>query len=328
MSIDKKPKIVVITTGGTIAMRSDPAKGGLVPAIAGSDLIAAIPHLGDICTIDVREFSNIPSAHMTPSLMRDLAVMLEAALSEKNVMGAVITHGTDTLEETAYFLDLYTETHKPVCLTGAMRGADDVAADGPYNVLCAVRTAIAPEARNLGTLVVMNGEIHAARSVTKTHTANVRTFVSPIWGALGYVDDDRIVMCRRPSDRQHLRPAMMAENVPVLKTYTGMDCLLFDFLAEQTIDGLIIEGMGRGNVPASVVSGIGRLLSQGCPIVLTTRVLGGRVLDIYADEGDAGFLKSMGAILGGELSSQKARLKLMLALGVSRDLERLQKFFL
>lgn len=320
-------KVVVITTGGTIAMRFDAAKGGAVPAVSGKELIEAVPPLAAICPLEVIEFSNIPSFHMTPECMLRLAEATEKALARQDVAGVVISHGTDTLEESAYFIDLYVAPQKPVCLTAAMRNGTDISPDGPHNLLCAVRAAASPQIRGYGALVVMNSEIHAALTVTKTHKGSVQTFASPGWGPVGYVDKDRTIMHCAPMRSKPLRPASLAHNVPILKIYTGMDDRLFDALLVTDMDGLVIEGYGRGNVPAAIVPGIERVLRRGIPVVVASRVQAGRTLGVYAVEGGAEPLRSLGVILSGELSSQKARLKLLLALGLTRDMSALAEHF-
>ncbi|MDE7063953.1 MAG: asparaginase [Desulfovibrionaceae bacterium] len=320
-------KVVIVTTGGTIAMRYDREKNGAAPAVSGRELLEAAPPLRELCPLEVREFSNIPSCWMTPRRMRDLALVVEEALAEEGVAGVVVTHGTDALEESAYFLDLFLASDKPVCVTGAMRNAGDISPDGPHNLICAVRAALSPECRGRGTLVIMNSEIHAARAVTKMHTGNVAAFASPFWGPLGYVDEDVVILRRAPLDRTHLRPEEPAWQVPILKTYTGMDGVLLDALAATAPDGLIVEGFGRGNVPPEAVPALRRLLEDGLPVVVTSRVPGGRALDVYGAEGAGAHLKSLGAVLGGEHSSQKARLKLMLALGLTRDRAALAALF-
>ncbi|MBQ2114272.1 MAG: asparaginase, partial [Selenomonadales bacterium] len=164
-------KIILISTGGTIAMRFDQEKQGLVPAVSGAELIEAVPELSAELPLEVIEFSNIPSPHMTPTRMLALAKKIDRLATDDTVAGFVITHGTDTVEETAYLLDLTLNTTKPVCLTAAMRSGGETSADGPKNILTAVRTASDKAASEMGVLVVMNEEIHAARSVTKTHSA-------------------------------------------------------------------------------------------------------------------------------------------------------------
>lgn len=172
----KNSKVYVISTGGTIAMRYDPVRKAVFPAVTGKELLEAVPPLADICPVEVYEFSNIPSTQMSPELMLKLALKVEELLKDEDVLGAVITHGTDTLEETAYFLNLVLKTQKPVCLVGAMRSSAEISPDGPKNILNAVRTAASPDARGKGVLVVLNDEIHSAVDVTKTNSSNVSTF--------------------------------------------------------------------------------------------------------------------------------------------------------
>ena len=309
-------KVVVITTGGTIAMKYDPRAGGAVPAVTGDELVNAVPPLGDICPLKVVEFSNIPSPHMTPAIMWKLSKTVDEILGKPDVTGVVITHGTDTLEETSYLLDLTLESNKPVCLTAAMRHASGISPDGGKNILCAVRTAVSPEASGKGALVVMNEEIHAAREGTKTHTGNVKTFASPFWGPLGYADEDRVIFLRESLHREKIRPPVLVEDVYLVKMAAGSDDFLLRCLAEKRVAGIVVEGLGRGNIPPSAMPGIKAVLDAGIPVVLTSRVLGGRVLDVYGYEGGGKPLKDMGVIFAGELNGPKARIRLMLTLGL------------
>lgn len=317
---------MILTTGGTIAMKLDPAYG-IVPAVSGEDLVDSVPGLREACPIEVLEFSNIPSPHMTPKRMFELGNKVEELLRHEDILGVVITHGTDTLEETAYLLDLVHNSEKPVCLTGAMRSAAEISPDGPVNLLCAVRTAASPEARDKGVLVVMNEEIHAAREVVKSHSANTETFVSPFWGPLGYVDPDRVVFRRNTLGRQSIRPPELVEDVHLIKLASGSDSLLIDFLVERKVKGIVLEAFGRGNVPPAALPGIRRAVGEGIPVVITTRTIAGRVLDVYGYEGGAKTVLEAGGILGGETSGPKARLKLMLALGVASGRDELAVFF-
>lgn len=319
-------KVVILTTGGTIAMKRD-SEHGVIPAVSGEDLVDSVPGLREACPVAVEEFSNIPSPYMTPARMFELGKRAEAELSREDVLGVVITHGTDTLEETAYLLDLIHANTKPICLTGAMRSAAEISPDGPVNLLCAVRTAASPDARDKGMLVVMNEEIHAAREVMKSHSANTETFVSPFWGPLGYVDPDRVVFRRNTLGRQSIRPRALVEDVHLIKLASGSDSLLIDYLTERNVRGIVLEGFGRGNVPPAVLPGIRRAVDKGIPVVITTRTIAGRVLDVYGYEGGAKTVLEAGAILGGETSGPKARLKLMLALGVAADPGEVAAFF-
>jgi len=320
-------KVVIITTGGTIAMRYDQEKRGLCPAVTGPELIEAVPELADEAAVEVLEFSNLPSPHMTPQLMFKLAAMVDEQALRNDVVGVVITHGTDTLEETAYMLDLVVKTQKPVCLTAAMRSSSESSPDGPKNILCAVRTAACPAAAENGVLVVMNEEIHAALEVTKTHAANPKTFASPFWGPLGYVDTDRVILCRRSQRLQKIPTSHIETDVHLIKIAAGMDDFFFRCLVDRKVKGIVVEGMGRGNVPPAVRNGIALARSNDIPVVLTTRVHGGRVLDTYGYEGGVKSLLEFGVIMGGEISGPKARIKLMAALGVTADENQLAKYF-
>lgn len=277
--------------------------------------------------MEVVEFSNIPSPHMTPSLMWKLSQTIDELLAKPEVMGVVVTHGTDTLEETAYLLDLTVKSEKPVCLTAAMRHASGVSPDGGKNILCAVKTAAAEGAVGQGVLVVMNEEIHAAREVTKTHTGSVSSFASPFWGALGCVDEDRVIFRRQPVHREKIRPQAPEEGVYLIKMAAGADDLLLNYLVEKKVKGIVIEGLGRGNVPPSAVPGIKKALAANIPVILTSRVPAGRVLGVYGYEGGARPLQEMGVILGGEINGPKARIKLMLVLGLTKDPTQIAAYF-
>ena len=229
---------------------------GLIPAVNGNDLVEVVPELKNIAEIDVIEFSNVPSGHMTPKMMFRLAHLVDEYANNNDVFGIVITHGTDTLEETAYMLNLLIKTKKPVCITGAMRGASDVGADGPANILASVRVACCGKAKEKGVLVVFNDEIHAANEVVKTHTTSCATFRSFEWGPIGHVYFDKIIFVRQPLSLEKIQPNNLIDNVYLLKIYAGMDADLFKYLAEKNINGLVVEAFGCGNVTPGVKEGI------------------------------------------------------------------------
>ena len=181
----KLPIVAVLATGGTIAGRHDPGRGGYTPALSGAELISAVPSINKFAQIQVEQISNIPSQDMGPDIWVRLVATVNRLLARSDVVGIVITHGTNTLEETAYFLDLTTTTNKPVVLVGAQRPASDVDSDGPRNLVDAVRVAVDKDSIGKGVMVVMNGEINAARDVTKTHTSQVETFRGMEFGELG-----------------------------------------------------------------------------------------------------------------------------------------------
>lgn len=283
--MSEKKKVVVFTTGGTIAMKFDPKVNGLVPAVSGEDLAAAVPGLGDVADVEVREFSNIASPGMTPEMMFQLSRMVNEVLEHDDVAGAVITHGTDTVEETSYLLDLLHKGDKPVVLTAAMRGAGDTSPDGPANIYCAVKTAASEEAKGKGVMVLLNDTIHAAGQVRKTHSANPATFASPWWGPIGYCDLDRVIFRREPLNRQTFSPEALTARVDIVPAQTGLGRGYIDYAVAQGCKGIIIEGFGRGNVPPPMEEGIKDAVDKGVVVVITTRTHGGRPYEVYAYPG-------------------------------------------
>lgn len=315
-----KKKVIVFTTGGTIAMKFDPAVNGLVPAVSGADLAAAVPGLEKLADVEVREFSNHASCAMTPQKMFDLSAMIEKALEEDGVAGAVVTHGTDTVEETSYMLDLLHKSEKPIVLTAAMRGAGDTSPDGPANIYCAVKTAASDEAKGKGVLLLLNETIHAAAQVRKTHSANPATFESPWWGPIGYCDVDRVVFRRGPIGRQTFSPKALTARVDIVTGQTGVGREYIDFAVAQGCKGIILEGFGRGNLPAVLEPGIKDASDKGVVVVISTRTPGGRPYQVYAYPGSVTDSRNNGAIHGGELSTAKTRLKLMVILSERPEL--------
>lgn len=321
------PRIAVITTGGTISMRYDPALGGAVPAVSGAELLEMVPGITDVASVELLEFSNVPSCHLTPGMMFELCHLIQNTLDRPDVDGAIVTHGTDALEETAYMADLWVNTDKPLVFTAAMRNNSEMGADGPRNVLASVRVASCADAYGLGALVVFNGRILAARDTIKMHTSNLDAFRSPMHGPLGNVDDDAVVIYRRSCVRQIIRPERIVPNVEMVRTYAGMDSAHILWSLERGSSGLVIEAMGQGNVPPATMPGIRAWLAAGKPVVLVSRCPEGRALDTYAYEGGGKQLRDMGVIFGEDLTGQKARVKLMLALGLTEDAAEIRGIF-
>ena len=324
------PTVAVVSTGGTIASKHDPSKGGYVAALSGEDLVAAVPEIKKIAQIQVEQFSNIPSDDMTPEIWIRLAGKVNDLLAKPEIAGVVVTHGTDTLEETAYFLDLTTISSKPVILVGAQRPASDPDADGPRNLFSAVRVAIAPEAAGKGVMVVMNGQINAARDVTKTNTNRVETFRGLEFGLLGVADAEKVRFYRAPLRRQTFAVDTRTQlgRVDIVMSYAGADGLAIrSLLRDGTVQGFVIAGLGLGNVPGSMFDAIQEVRAQGIPVVISTRVPTGRIFSLSAIKGSSLSLRRIGCVLADDLSPQKARILLMLALTKTRDAEALQKFF-
>ncbi|MGH9754740.1 MAG: asparaginase, partial [Blastocatellia bacterium] len=243
-----KPRLAAFFTGGTISMRFDPATGGAVPTLSGEEIIAQVPGLDEIADFDVIDFGKWPGPHVTPSRMMELARAAREKLADESVAGAVVTHGTDTLEEAAYLLDLVLNEEKPVVFVGAMRNSSELSWDGPGNLRSAVRAAIDPAARGLGVIVAMNDQLIAAAEATKTHTESTDTFQSRDFGPLGFVDKDRVIVARRPVERERIVTDRIEERVDVIKMYAGADGRFINFAIDDGARGLVIEGLGRGNV--------------------------------------------------------------------------------
>lgn len=320
-------KIAVITTGGTIAMKWDPFTGTVLPATSGQELLNAVPEISKWAQLELIEFSNIDSTEMKPQMMFDLAQLTRQQLDRPDIHGVVITHGTDTLEETAFLLDLLLDSKKSIIFTAAMRSFNELGTDGPRNLLAAVKTACAPATHNLGTLVVLNDEIHAARDVQKTYTSNVATFESIGYGPLGLVDEDRVIIFRHPMLREHIPAKRIETNVVFIEMSAGDNGQLIEFAVNNHVKGLVIAGLGRGNIPEAAAEKVCFALRQQIPVVLTSRCLKGRVLGVYGGTGGGKKLHEAGIIFGGDLSGPKARIKLMTVLGKTQELPEIKQLF-
>ncbi|MBF0482496.1 MAG: asparaginase [Desulfovibrionaceae bacterium] len=322
------PTVVLIATGGTIAMKYDAEKKGPVPAISGEDLVATVPDIAKVAKIEVENISNVPSAHMDPPRWLELEKAVSAALAKPAVAGVIVSHGTDTLEETAYFLDLAVKSDKPVVLIGAQRSASESDFDGPRNLLNAARICVAPEAKNKGAMLVMNGQINAAREVTKTHTSDVETFKSGDFGFLGVADEDRVVFSRAPLRRQHVAVKQDAlPRVDIVTTYGGSDDTQIKAATAAGAKGIVLEALGWGNVNPGTYEAVKAAIAKGVAVAVSTRVYNGRVLPHYGYVGGGKTLQDAGAVFCDNLSPQKARLLLMLALQYTQKTPELQAYF-
>ncbi|OYD09978.1 asparaginase [Paludifilum halophilum] len=319
-------KIAVLTTGGTIAMAEDEHTGSVRPAGAES-LRPVLPTIARYAEVEMEHVANLPSPHMTPSVMYRISLRVAELLDREDVDGVVITHGTDTLEETAYYLDLVIASEKPVVITGAMRSQNELGADGPLNLVNAVRTAASPQARGKGTMVVFNDEIHAARWVIKTHTSNVATFRSPTHGPIGTLTKKEALFQQSFPRQHHFPHREPKDRIDLVKAAAGTDDLFIRASLEAGCGGLVIESLGQGNLPPSMLPGLKKALEQNIPIVLVSRCYNGFVEDTYGYEGGGKQLKDWGVIFSNGLNGQKARIQLMAALHISRDPVTLQQYF-
>jgi L-asparaginase len=309
------PRVLLLATGGTISMKRDAQAGGAIPQLTGHEIVESVPGIEHVARLDVREFGRFPGPHMTIERMWELRAAILAAIRD-GFDGVVVTHGTDTIEETAYLLDRSLPADVPVVITGAMRNSSELSWDGPANLMSAVEVAAAPEARGRGTMVVMDEEIVQGAEVVKTHTEQAGTFRSPNWGPLGITDKGRALFYRESRRKPMLAPERPVTPVDLIKIVAGADSRLVEASLDSGAHGVVIEALGRGNVPPAVVPGIRRWIDADRPVIVSTRSHRGRVLDTYAYEGGGHQLREMGCIFADHLTGQQARIELVLALGV------------
>lgn len=319
-------KVKVITLGGTIAMKED-ENGKASPAVSGDDLVSCVPGLAGVADISIEPFSNIPSSHLTIDIMFGVANRIKELVKAKEADGFVVIQGTDTQEETSYLLDLVLGIPNPVVFIGAMRNASEPSYDGTINILEACKIAADDSAYNKGVMLLCNEVIYPARDVTKTHTSNVATFKAPYSGPLGVVEKHKVLFYRAPLIREHYDVTESKADVVLLKMGADTRAHLLEHCIEQKVDGIVIEGFGRGHVPPAVIPSIEKAIKQGIPVILTSRCGQGLVLDAYGHVASASHLKSLGIIFGGDLLGQKARIKLIVLLGKTRNMEEIRVAF-
>ena len=315
-----KPKVLIITTGGTIASVNGQ------PMIDGPELVQAVPTLQEYANIEVFAFSKIGSSQMTPDHWLRLSKTINDYFNkEKDLTGIVITHGTDTMEETAFFLNLTVQSQKPVVVVGAMRSSNEISADGPANLLNAVRVVVDEQAIGQGVLVVLNEYIAAARNVFKTHNRNVHTFQSPELGYLGFVDPDAIVFYQKvlyPHTFQSefdLNQVTQLPTVELVQDFTGFDEGILDYFINKDLDGLIIQTFAGGRMSAGMRTGLAKAKEKKLPIVITSGVSNGRIIGQLPTDAPA--------IFANDLRGNKARILLMLALTQTKDLLKIKEIF-
>ena len=314
-------KILVLHTGGTISMQADDS-GAVVTSQDNPMNHVSNPLEG--VEVHALDFFNLPSPHIKPKHM--LALYQKIKEEADHYDGFVITHGTDTLEETAYFIDTMEVPHKPIVLTGAMRSSNELGSDGVYNYLSALRVASDDKAADKGVLVVMNDEIHAAKYVTKTHTTNVSTFQTPTHGPLGLIMKHEILYFKTAEPRVRFDLDKIQGLVPIIPVYAGMTEELLDLLPVDQLDGLIIQAFGAGNVPKETAQKLNALIQEGLPIALVSRCFNGIAEPVYAYEGGGVCLQNAGVFFVKELNAQKARLKLLIAINAGLTGDELRAY--
>lgn len=319
--------ILIVFTGGTFSMMIDPKTGGAVPKYSGDELVNKIPYSQKLANISCYDFGKYPGPHMTPELMFKLAGVIKAKLSENSFDGVVVTHGTDTLEETAYLLDLSIKTDTPIVVTGSMKNSSEPNWDGPKNLLDSIRVCINPNSRKLGVMVCLNGEINAASEVTKIFSDELDTFQSLDFGALGFAQDESVIYNRLPRLLETIDTPHINSNVDLITVYAGMNEKFFKFSADSGVDGIVVEALGVGNVPPEAFKGIKYAAEKDIPIVLVSRCPAGETDYVYSYPGAGIHLHNLGVIFTDFLNGQKARIKLMLALGKTTNKKELEKLF-
>lgn len=317
--------IVILFTGGTIAMRTEVS--GAVPSLNAKEILDATRGIDAVTGVETEEWGSFPGPHMTIERMWALRNRIREHLARPDVTGVVVTHGTDTLEESAYLVARSLPADKPIVFTGAMRTVSDLGWDGPANLLEAVRVAAGPETRGFGAMVVISGQIFSALDATKTNTHLLDAFESPGLGPLGVLDEGELIVHREmPPMPPILKPSELAAPVDIIFVAAGSDARLLD-ASRECARGVVIAAMGRGNVPPEMVPAIERWIADDKPVVLTSRTQGGRVGHTYGYFGGGKTLEKIGAIFGGSRRAQQARIDLMLALGAGMDMAEIRSMF-
>ena len=326
----RKPRVVIVATGGTIAgaAESTTAAGYKSGAVAVDTLIAAVPQMKTFADVRGVQIASVGSQDMNDEIWLKLAAEVNRQLAQPDVDGVAITHGTDTMEETAYFLNLVVKSDKPVVLTGSMRPSTSLSADGPLNIYNAVGVASDPRAKGRGVLVVANDDIHGARAITKRHTTDVQTFVSPEAGLIGVCLFDNRDFIRMPA-RAHTSatPFTVAvgqtlPRVDIIYAHAGMSPDLIDAAAANGAKGLVIAGVGDGNMTTPALEAMGRAIKKGVVVVRSTRVGEGvvrRNIEVSDDK--------LGTVASMDLVPSKARVLLKLALTQTSDAKKIQEYF-
>lgn len=320
-------KIAIIFNGGTISMKIDEKIKAAGPSLSADEIMSMIPGVEDYAEIEAYTFSSMPSPHMTLETMLKLSKFTTELVERDDIDGVVITHGTDTLEETAYLLDLTVKTKKPVVVTGAMRSGSELGYDGPFNLATSICTAISDEAVGRGVLVCFNGELNSASEVTKANSMALNAFRTPNFGPIGIVDNDNVIFYRDANHLEKYDVSKIEKQVALIKCVVDMDSSYIDYLIEKGYGGIVIEALGRGNVPPKMVEGIKKAIELEIPVVVVSRCFEGRVFESYGYEGGGKQLKNLGVIFGDTLPGQKARIKLILAINSGMNIHEVARVF-
>jgi L-asparaginase len=323
-----KPRVAVASLGGTITMTTDDRDDAtVVPTLDADDLVASVPELADAASLTAHTLSTIPGASLTPpDLLRALTWARKQV--DGGADGVVLAQGTDTIEETAYLLDLHWEHSAPLVVTGAMRNPSLAGSDGPANLLAAVRAAASPRARDLGALVIMNDQIHAAARVRKVRAGGTDAFASPDFGPLGFLEEGAVVIGNRPRRWPGIaaHPERSVPRIALLETYLGDDGATLDLVADAGYDGIVLAGFGVGHASPKIADALERAVAR-CPVVLASRTGSGTTYRAtYGFIGSESDLLARGAIASGWLDPRKSRILLssLISAGFDREAIRVE----
>jgi L-asparaginase len=310
--------IHLLFTGGTISMQRDPAVGGNVPAHGGEELVGFARGLDAIGQYRIENWAMVPACHLGPERLWELRERVREIAESGQVAGIVVTHGTDTIEETAYLLDRTLDRTVPVAITGAMRTSSEEGWDGPGNLLDAAAVAADPQSRGRGVMVVFNGKVFAGRTAVKVHATAVDAFAAPHAAPIGRVANGCVEYDKRRGSEEagkgkRLEPRNLSARVALIPMVVGDTGEMLG-LARPTHDGVVVEAFGSGNVPPGAVPAIQRWIDERKPVVLATRTPLGMVTPAYAFEGGGSRLVALGAIPAGPRTPSQARMELMIAL--------------
>lgn len=318
-------KVVLITTGGTIASKPN-NEGRLVAGELNGDEIVKLCGIPEDIKVEVVSLLQKPSMHINFEDLILLKSEIENIFADKTINGVVVTHGTDTLEETAYFLDLVIDDARPVIVTGSQRSPDQIGSDSHINLRHAIYTACDDQLLNVGTVVVFNDRIFASKYVKKEHASNIQGFNSFGFGYLGIIDNDKVHLYQKPTKREtyHITKKNIP-NVDIVMCYLNADDKFINACIETKVDGIVLEGAGRGQISPLMVNAVKKAVSSGIKVVVTTASEEGNVYPTYEYVGSAYDLHKKGVILGGDLDSKKARIKLIVML--MTDINSVEKYY-
>ncbi len=317
--------VMLLTTGGTIASSRDEKTGLLVSGGLTGEKLAELCSLPSHIKVMVESVFQIPSNHMTFEKLLELKNKIEGIYQNPDIDGIVITHGTDTLEETAYFLDLTIADERPVVITGSQRGPLELGTDAFTNIKHAVLVAAEPSSRNNGTTVLFNEKIWTARHVKKGHASNLDAFHSPGFGYIGIVDQEQVYYYQKPILRENYSLKKVVPLVEGIKLYLGNDGKFIEYAVQIGAKGIVLEGAGRGHIPPATLEAVSLAIKKGIKVVLTTSADEGEVYPVYTFPGSAYDLQTRGVILGKDYDSKKARIKLAVLLAA--DITDIEKKF-